>query len=73
MTLDVSSIPIMSIITFLPLVGAIVLAIMPVTAARPIALGTALLTWVVSLLLLIGYLPNVFQAFQQREQSIAQL
>jgi NADH-quinone oxidoreductase subunit M len=58
MTLDVSSIPILSIITFLPLVGAIVLAIAPVTAARPIALGTALLTWVVSLLLLIGYLPG---------------
>ncbi len=58
MTLDISAIPILTIITFLPLAGAILLAILPATMARPVALGTALLTWVVSLLLLLGYLPS---------------
>jgi NADH-quinone oxidoreductase subunit M len=58
MTIDISTIPILSVVTFLPLAGAILLAALPVTAARPVALGTALLTWIVSLLLLIGYLPS---------------
>jgi NADH-quinone oxidoreductase subunit M len=58
MTMTVGDIPILSIIIFLPLIGAIVLAILPVSAARPVALGTALLTWVVSLILLVGYAPT---------------
>ena len=56
--MNVADIPILSIVTFLPLVGAIVLAVLPATAARPVALVTALVTWVVSLLLLIGYSPT---------------
>ena len=47
----------LSILIFLPLVGSIVLAVLPATMTRAVALGTALLTWVVSLLLLIGYAP----------------
>ena len=47
--------PILSIITFLPLVGAIVIGFMPARYARPLALAAALLTWVASLLLLIGF------------------
>ena len=56
--MNISSIPILTIVTFLPLVGAVLIAALPRSAARPVALGTALLTWVVSLILLIGYLPR---------------
>ena len=58
LTMDLTSIPILSIITFLPLVGAIAVAIAPASVARPLALGFALLTWIVSLVLLVGYLPG---------------
>jgi NADH-quinone oxidoreductase subunit M len=50
--------PILTLVTFLPLAGAIAVAILPASSARPVALGFALLTWVVSLLLLVGYLPG---------------
>jgi NADH-quinone oxidoreductase subunit M len=50
--------PILTIVTFLPLVGAIAVALLPASAARPVALGFALLTWVVSLVLLVAYLPG---------------
>ena len=56
--MDVSTIPILSIVAFLPLVGAIAVAILPASAARGVALGFALLTFLVSLFLLIGYLPG---------------
>jgi NADH-quinone oxidoreductase subunit M len=56
--MDVSSIPILTIITFLPLVGAVVVAVLPSTMTRPVALGFALATWVISLFLLLGYLPT---------------
>ena len=49
---------ILSLITFLPLVGAIVVAVLPSTATRPVALGFALATWLLSLLLLVGFLPG---------------
>jgi NADH-quinone oxidoreductase subunit M len=55
---DVSSIPILTIVTFLPLAGALLIAFAPATSARALALGTAVLTCIVSLLLLIGYLPG---------------
>ena len=48
---------ILVVITFLPLVGAIVVALLPARYTRPVALGFALATWVASLLLLVGYLP----------------
>ena len=56
MTLD--AFPILTLITFLPLVGAVVVAILPSTLTRQVALGFAFATWVVSLFLLIGYLPG---------------
>ena len=56
--MDLTSLPILTIVTFLPLVGAIAVAILPASAARPVALGFALLTWVVSLVLLVGYVPG---------------
>ena len=56
--MNISSLPILSLVTFLPLAGAILVAVLPRTASRPVALGAALLTWVVSIMLLIGYLPG---------------
>jgi len=55
---NVTDIPILSIVVFLPLLGSIVLAVLPTRWARPVALGTALLTWAVSLILLVGYAPT---------------
>jgi NADH-quinone oxidoreductase subunit M len=51
-------IPILTIVIFLPLVGALAVAILPATYARGTALAFALLAWVTSLLLLVGYLPG---------------
>ena len=56
--MTVDSIPLLTIIIFLPLLGALAVAIAPATAARPLALGFALATWVVSLFMLVGYLPR---------------
>ncbi len=56
--MDMASLPILTIVTFLPLVGAIAVAVLPATVARPVALGFALLAWVVSLVLLAAYLPG---------------
>ncbi len=56
--MDISSVPLLSVIVFLPLVGAIVVGLASASVARPLALFFALLTWVASLLLLIGYLPD---------------
>ncbi|HET9520547.1 MAG TPA: NADH-quinone oxidoreductase subunit M [Candidatus Limnocylindrales bacterium] len=53
--IDVGTFPILTLVTFLPLLGAIIVAIAPAAYARPLALGTALATWVVSLLLVIGF------------------
>ena len=56
--MDVSTIPILTIVTFLPLIGVLIIAFAPPTAARPLALATALATFAVSLLLLVGYAPD---------------
>jgi NADH-quinone oxidoreductase subunit M len=59
--MDVSSLPILTIVTFLPLLGAIVIAFIPRRAdgaVRLTAAGFALADWVVSLFLLIGFLPT---------------
>jgi NADH-quinone oxidoreductase subunit M len=56
--MDVTDFPILTIIIFLPLIGALAVAVAPASAARPVALGFALVTWIVSLLLLVGYLPD---------------
>jgi NADH-quinone oxidoreductase subunit M len=52
---DIAGFPILAVITFLPLVGAIVVAVAPTNLARPLALGAALVTWAFSLLLVIGF------------------
>jgi NADH-quinone oxidoreductase subunit M len=56
--MSIDSIPLLTIVIFLPLLGALAVAIAPATAARPLALGFALVTWVMSLFLLVGYLPR---------------
>src|SRR5206468_12280191 len=45
----VNGLPILSIVTFVPLVGAIVVALLPARLARPAALTTSLIAWLVSL------------------------
>ncbi|MBA2300044.1 MAG: NADH-quinone oxidoreductase subunit M [Chloroflexi bacterium] len=56
--MNLATVPILTLVTFLPLLGALMVAVLPSRLTRPVALGFALATWVVSLLLLIGYLPG---------------
>ncbi|MEW5990091.1 MAG: NADH-quinone oxidoreductase subunit M [Chloroflexota bacterium] len=46
---------ILSAVTFVPLIGALVVALLPARYARAIALAAALLAWLASLLLVIGF------------------
>jgi NADH-quinone oxidoreductase subunit M len=58
----------LTIVTFLPLVGAVVIGFSPVRWARQLALGTALATWVVSLLIAASMTPaSGFQFVVARE------
>jgi NADH-quinone oxidoreductase subunit M len=63
----VAGLPILSLVTFTPLVGALVLGFLPARYARPVALATALLAWALSLVLAAGFLPGV-PGFQFVEQ-----
>jgi len=56
--MDVGEIPILSIVIFLPLIGALAIAVLPASSARGVALTVAVLTCVISLFLLVGYLPG---------------
>ncbi len=59
--MNVSDFPIVSLITFLPLLGAIVVGFLPgkrTDLIRYTALGFALAAWAVSLILLIGFTPG---------------
>jgi NADH-quinone oxidoreductase subunit M len=56
--MNVTSIPLLSIVIFLPLIGALAVAILPASSARGVALGFAVVTFVFSLFLLVGYLPG---------------
>ena len=56
--MSLSSFPILTVVTFLPLIGALVVAVAPERYARGLALATALATWVLSLLLLVGFIPG---------------
>jgi NADH-quinone oxidoreductase subunit M len=67
--MNVNAIPLLTIVTFLPLAGAIVIALLPRDYARPGALAASVLTWVASLLLIVGFstrpVPNEFQYVEQ--------
>jgi NADH-quinone oxidoreductase subunit M len=59
--MDVTTLPLVSIVTFLPFVGALVIAFLPRSAERTVryvALGTSLVTWVLSLLLIVAFSPD---------------
>jgi NADH-quinone oxidoreductase subunit M len=66
-----TDLPILTIVTFAPLVGAILVAIAPTRYARTLALAAALVTWVVSLLLVVGFDPNApaAETFQFKETA----
>ena len=64
--ISVGGIPLVTLVTFLPLIGALAVAITPASnpnIARRVALGFALLAWVVSLVMLAGFVAttNGFQ------------
>ncbi len=61
--------PILTLITFLPLAGAILIAFLPERSARPVALGAALATWVLSLLLVVGFAAGRGGLFQYTEEA----
>jgi hypothetical protein len=46
---SISTFPILTLVTFLPLIGALVVAVAPERYARGLALATALATWILSL------------------------
>ncbi|MBI3745410.1 MAG: NADH-quinone oxidoreductase subunit M [Chloroflexi bacterium] len=60
--------PILSVITFVPLAGALAIGVLPARYARPVALGAALLAWIASLLLLIGFSVGRGGLFQFTEE-----
>ena len=49
---------ILTVTTFTPLVGALIVAAAPTRYARSLALAASLATWVISLLLVIGFDPH---------------
>ncbi len=66
MSIDLTGIPIVSIVVFLPLIGGLIVAFVPRRfegAMKAIALGAALLAWVASLVMLAAYVatPGDFQ------------
>src|SRR5438552_3164894 len=59
--MDVTGMPILTLITFVPLAGAIVIVFVPRRnpgLVRGVALATSLISWALSLLLLVGFLPS---------------
>jgi NADH-quinone oxidoreductase subunit M len=62
--MNVGDVPILSIVAFTPLVGALVIAVAPGRYARLLALTASLIAWAISLLLLIGFDPSSGRAFQ---------
>jgi NADH-quinone oxidoreductase subunit M len=56
--MTISDLPIVTIVTFTPLVGALLIAFAPSRYARSLALAASLVAWVVSLFLLVGFNPD---------------
>ena len=54
----IDSLPILTIVTFLPLVGAILVAVLPSAWTRQVALLVGLVTWVASLVMLARFVPG---------------
>ena len=68
--MNISDIPILTIVTFTPLVGALLIAVAPSRYTRSLALGASLVAWAVSLLLIIGFDPHApaARAFQFKQE-----
>ncbi len=69
--MDLTSLPLLTAVTFIPLVGAILIAFVPREReglVRWIALGSALVAFAVSLLLLVGFRPGA-EGFQYVETA----
>ena len=66
--MDHDRLGILSAITFLPLAGALVIAFAPARWARALGLATALLTWIFSLLLAVGFASGRGGLFQYVEE-----
>jgi NADH-quinone oxidoreductase subunit M len=62
-----SDVPILSLIIFLPLLGAILILLLPSDVTRPIALGASVVTWILSLFLAIGFAAGRGGMFQYTE------
>ncbi len=59
--MDITGLPLLTLITFVPLVGAILVAFIPRSnqgLVRATALGTSLVSFALSLILLVGFLPS---------------
>src|SRR4051812_15719582 len=59
--MTITGLPLLTLITFVPLIGAIIIAFIPRDSAgaiRATALGTSLVSWGLSLILLVGFLPS---------------
>ncbi|HUQ79227.1 MAG TPA: NADH-quinone oxidoreductase subunit M [Patescibacteria group bacterium] len=65
--MTIGGIPILTIIAFTPLAGALLIAFAPARHARLLALGASLVAWAISLVLLIGFDPDPARQFQFRE------
>jgi NADH-quinone oxidoreductase subunit M len=63
-----TGLPILSVVTFLPLAGALAVAVLPARFARPAALAAALLAWIASLLLAVGFSADRGGLFQFVEE-----
>ena len=68
--MTVDDIPILTIVTFTPLVGALLVAFGPARYARSLALAASVVAWVVSLMLLVGFDPGApaGRAFQFKQE-----
>jgi NADH-quinone oxidoreductase subunit M len=64
---NVNDIPILTIVAFTPLLGALLIAAAPSRYARLLALAASLVAWAISLLLLIGFDPQSGRQFQYVE------
>jgi NADH-quinone oxidoreductase subunit M len=67
--MNIGDLPLLSVVTFTPLVGALILAAAPARYARPLALAASLVAWIASLFLIVGFEPASGRAFQFVEQA----
>jgi NADH-quinone oxidoreductase subunit M len=68
--MSISAIPILTVVTVTPLVGALLVAVSPTRYARLLALAASLVAWALSLLLVIAFDPLSSRAFQLVESQV---